>query len=72
MERDLDARDRVGVQDFVLLENYTSEDAFIDNLHKRYNENLVYVSFFPSTCSFIIYTTITMPLEIRILRIDSD
>ncbi|XP_055379065.1 unconventional myosin IC isoform X2 [Condylostylus longicornis] len=42
MERGLHDRDRVGVQDFVLLENYQSEDAFIDNLKKRFNENLIY------------------------------
>lgn len=43
MESALTARDRVGVQDFVLLENYTSEVAFIDNLRKRFKENLIYV-----------------------------
>ncbi|XP_053502449.1 myosin Ic, paralog b isoform X1 [Ictalurus furcatus] len=42
MESALTARDRVGVQDFVLLENYTSEVAFIDNLRKRLKENLIY------------------------------
>lgn len=44
MESALTARDRVGVQDFVLLENYTSEVAFIENLRKRFKENLIYVS----------------------------
>lgn len=44
MESALTARDRVGVQDFVLLENYTSEAAFIENLRKRFKENLIYVS----------------------------
>lgn len=43
MESALTARDRVGVQDFVLLENYNSEVAFIDNLRKRFKENLIYV-----------------------------
>lgn len=43
MESALTARDRVGVQDFVLLENHTSEVAFIDNLRKRFKENLIYV-----------------------------
>ncbi len=43
MESALTARDRVGVQDFVLLENYTSEVAFIENLRKRFKENLIYV-----------------------------
>lgn len=37
-------RDRAGVQDFVLLENFESEVAFIDNLKKRFQENLIYVS----------------------------
>lgn len=45
MESALTARDRVGVQDFVLLENFTSEAAFIENLRKRFKENLIYVSF---------------------------
>lgn len=44
MEQDLHVRDRVGVQDFVLLENYTSETAFIENLQKRSKEELIYVS----------------------------
>uniref|UniRef100_A0A6Q2ZJH5 Myosin motor domain-containing protein n=1 Tax=Esox lucius TaxID=8010 RepID=A0A6Q2ZJH5_ESOLU len=42
MEGTLTARDRVGVQDFVLLENYTSEAAFIENLRRRFKENLIY------------------------------
>uniref|UniRef100_A0A673AU46 Myosin Ic, paralog a n=1 Tax=Sphaeramia orbicularis TaxID=375764 RepID=A0A673AU46_9TELE len=42
MESALTARDRVGVQDFVLLENYNSEAAFIENLRRRFRENLVY------------------------------
>ncbi|XP_017887268.1 myosin-IB [Ceratina calcarata] len=42
MERGLHERDRVGVQDFVLLEDFQSEEAFIDNLRKRFNENLIY------------------------------
>lgn len=44
METSLQDRDRVGVQDAVLLEDYTSEVAFVDNLQKRFNENLIYVS----------------------------
>lgn len=50
MERGLHDRDRAGVQDFVLLENYQSEDAFIDNLRKRFKENLIYVSKYMSIC----------------------
>lgn len=44
MEKALHDRDVVGVQDFVLLENYQSEEAFLDNLKKRFQENLIYVS----------------------------
>ncbi|XP_068190272.1 unconventional myosin-Ih isoform X1 [Antennarius striatus] len=42
METSLTARDRVGLQDFVLLDAYTSETAFLDNLRKRFHENLIY------------------------------
>ncbi|KAI1882411.1 hypothetical protein AGOR_G00250410 [Albula goreensis] len=42
MEGALTARDRVGIQDFVLLDPYTSESAFLTNLRKRFNENLIY------------------------------
>lgn len=44
MESSLNARDRVGIQDFVLLDAHTSESAFLDNLRKRFHENLIYVS----------------------------
>lgn len=44
MESALTARDRVGVQDFVLLENHNSEAAFIENLRRRFRENLIYVT----------------------------
>lgn len=37
-------RDQVGVQDFVLLEDYTNEDAFIGNLRKRAEADSIYVS----------------------------
>jgi len=42
MEAALHARDHIGVQDFVLLEDYGSVDAFIENLEKRFKENLIY------------------------------
>ncbi|XP_022253422.1 unconventional myosin-Ic-like, partial [Limulus polyphemus] len=42
MENALHARDRVGVQDFVLLEDYRNEKSFIENLKKRFKENLIY------------------------------
>lgn len=42
MERSLHERDRVGVQDAVMLENHTDERAFVENLRKRFHENLVY------------------------------
>ncbi|KAK2574356.1 Unconventional myosin IC [Acropora cervicornis] len=35
-------RDRIGVQDFVLLEDFRSEDAFLENLRKRYQSDLIY------------------------------
>ena len=44
VESALHARDRIGVQDFVLLEDYKSEDAFIENLQKRFKSDLIYVS----------------------------
>jgi myosin-1 len=34
--------DRVGVQDFVLLENFQSEAAFLDNLQQRFKSDLIY------------------------------
>lgn len=45
MENLLHARDKVGVQDFVLLEKYTDENAFVENLKKRFQEKLIYVCF---------------------------
>ncbi|XP_030750397.1 unconventional myosin IC isoform X1 [Sitophilus oryzae] len=42
MESHLEHRDRVGVQDAVLLEDYTNEKAFIENLQKRFNEDVIY------------------------------
>lgn len=44
MESALIARDKIGVQDFVLLEDYRSEGAFMENLRKRFKETLIYVS----------------------------
>lgn len=45
MENLLHARNKVGVQDFVLLEKYTDENAFVENLQKRFQEKLIYVCF---------------------------
>ncbi|CAH0548019.1 unnamed protein product [Brassicogethes aeneus] len=42
MERHLQDRDRVGVHDAVLLEDFQSEDVFVENLQKRFNENVIY------------------------------
>ena len=44
MESSIAKRDKIGVQDFVLLEDFRSESAFVENLKKRYHENLIYVS----------------------------
>lgn len=43
MERDLNERDKAGVPDAVLLEDFTNENVFIENLEKRFNENIIYV-----------------------------
>lgn len=43
MEKGLHDRDIVGLQDFILLEDYQSETAFIDNLKKRFHADLIYV-----------------------------
>ncbi|XP_063795200.1 unconventional myosin-Ih [Pseudophryne corroboree] len=42
IEGSLSAREKVGVQDFMLLDSHTSEAAFLDNVHKRFQENLIY------------------------------
>lgn len=44
MEKELHERDRVGLQDQVLLENYENDKNFIENLRKRFQENIIYVS----------------------------
>lgn len=38
----MEDRDRIGVPDAILLEDYLSEKVFIDNLRKRYKENIIY------------------------------
>lgn len=43
MERLLDDRSRAGISDAVLLEDYTNEDVFIENLEKRFKEDFIYV-----------------------------
>jgi hypothetical protein len=43
MERELYERERAGVSDAVLLEDYTNDDVFIANLEKRFHENFIYV-----------------------------
>lgn len=43
MEGALTARDQVGIQDFVLLDE-TTETAFLSNLKKRFSNDLIYVS----------------------------
>lgn len=50
MENQLHARDLVGVQDFVLLEEFRSPEAFIENLRKRYQADLIYVSSIGGIC----------------------
>lgn len=48
MEGALNARDQVGIQDFVLLDE-TSEAAFLNNLKKRFSKDLIYVSGIPNS-----------------------
>lgn len=43
MERDLNEREKAGVPDAVLLENFEDENVFIENLEKRFKENIIYV-----------------------------
>ncbi|XP_062874427.1 unconventional myosin-Ih, partial [Trichomycterus rosablanca] len=42
LERALTARDKVGVQDLVLLDAHSSEAAVLDNLKDRFSEDLIY------------------------------
>ncbi|XP_037091688.1 unconventional myosin IC-like [Pollicipes pollicipes] len=42
MERALEHRHTIGVEDFVLLEDYQSQEAFVDNMRKRFNADLIY------------------------------
>ena len=44
MENAFQHRETVGVEDFVLLQDYRSEAAFVENLRKRFQEDLIYVS----------------------------
>jgi myosin-1 len=41
----LNERATCGVDDFVLLEKFDDEDAFIDNLKIRHQSDLIYVKF---------------------------
>ncbi|XP_059484567.1 unconventional myosin IC isoform X2 [Neocloeon triangulifer] len=58
MESSLQSRDVAGVHDFVLLENYGNEDAFIDNLKKRFNTDLIYTYIGPVLVSVNPYKNI--------------
>ncbi|KAL1501336.1 hypothetical protein ABEB36_006675 [Hypothenemus hampei] len=42
MESHLEHRHKVGVADAVLLEDFTNQDAFINNLEKRFNKDVIY------------------------------
>lgn len=44
METALQDRDKKGVEDAVLLEDYTNPEVFVNNLETRFNENLIYVN----------------------------
>lgn len=53
MERDLNEREKAGVPDAVLLEDFTNENVFIENLEKRFSENIIYVRKFSVPCDVI-------------------
>ena len=55
MEAALAARDVVGVEDFVLLEDYSNISAFVDNLRKRFRESLIYVSISAKLCPWFLF-----------------
>lgn len=42
MERELNERARAGVSDALLIEDYSNENAFIENLERRFHENIIY------------------------------
>lgn len=55
----MNPRDKAGLDDFVLLENYTSEDAFIENLKIRHQSDIIYVrlsKYFIQSFSVILIT----------------
>lgn len=55
MESALTVRDKIGVEDFVLLEDYRSEDTFMENLRKRFKEKLIYVRPIIIICNYWMY-----------------
>ena len=65
MESSLAARDHVGVQDFVLLHDHKSEDEFIENLKKRFGNDLIYVS----RSSFIEGDSLTFAVYYRVVTV---
>ncbi|XP_064461369.1 unconventional myosin IC-like isoform X2 [Ornithodoros turicata] len=58
MENALHSRDKVGVQDFVLLEDFENENAFVGNLKKRFTEDLIYTFIGPVLISVNPYRNI--------------
>ncbi|XP_013416504.1 unconventional myosin-Ic [Lingula anatina] len=56
----LSARTKVGVQDCVLLEDYKSMQAFVDNLQKRFREDLIYTYIGPVLISVNPYRTLNI------------
>ncbi|KAF7269721.1 hypothetical protein GWI33_017239 [Rhynchophorus ferrugineus] len=67
MESHLEHRDRVGVQDAVLLEDYTNERAFIENLQKRFKENVIYTYIGPVLISINPYKELNIygPADVK-------
>ena len=54
MERLLDDRGRAGISDAVLLEDFTNEDVFIENLEKRFDNDYIYVRINLQHCDVIV------------------
>ena len=48
----LHQRDRVGVDGCVLIDDYRDCELFLNNLRKRFNEDIIYVSFFWPKCNY--------------------
>jgi hypothetical protein len=65
----LTEKDKVGVQDFVLLQDYTSQDAFINNLKIRFNANLIYVRLHACLLVFLCSPALSADIHRQCVRV---